>query len=158
MENNYAGFWLRAVALLIDSIIIYVVEIFTVIPVLGLLGFSFVSEAQSGNLTPEESIGMMAAFMGAAALTVFVFYAMIITYFSLMEASKYQGTIGKIALGLKVTDMNGEKLTFGRALGRNLSKIISSMTFTIGYIMAGITEKKQGLHDIIASTLVLKKN
>ncbi len=74
-----------------------------------------------------------------------------------MEASKYQGTIGKIALGLIVTDANGGKLDFTKALVRNLCKIISSLIFCIGYIMAGFTEKKQGLHDIIAGTLVVKK-
>jgi len=60
-------------------------------------------------------------------------------------------------LGLKVTDMNGEKLDFSKSLIRNLGKIISGIILYIGYIMAGFTEKKQALHDMIASTLVVKK-
>jgi uncharacterized RDD family membrane protein YckC len=74
-----------------------------------------------------------------------------------MESSKFQGTVGKLALGLKVTDESGAKLDFIKALTRNLCKIVSSVILLIGYIMAGFTAKKQGLHDIIAKTLVLRK-
>jgi uncharacterized RDD family membrane protein YckC len=62
-----------------------------------------------------------------------------------------------MALGLKVTDTDGNSLDFVKALVRNVCKIISGMIMGIGYIMAGFTEKKQGLHDIIANTLVVKK-
>jgi uncharacterized RDD family membrane protein YckC len=74
-----------------------------------------------------------------------------------MESSKYQATVGKLALGLIVTDMNGGKLDFVKALIRNVSKIVSTITLLIGYIIAAFTEKKQALHDIIAGTLVVKK-
>jgi uncharacterized RDD family membrane protein YckC len=74
-----------------------------------------------------------------------------------MESSKYQATVGKLALGLKVTDMDGNNLDFVKALVRNICKIISGMIMGIGYIMAGFTDKKQGLHDMIANTLVVKK-
>jgi uncharacterized RDD family membrane protein YckC len=74
-----------------------------------------------------------------------------------MESSKFQASIGKLALGLVVTDANGAKLDFTKALIRNLSKIISGVIFCVGFIMAGFTDKKQALHDIIASTLVVKK-
>lgn len=78
-------------------------------------------------------------------------------YFALMESSGQQGTIGKMALGIKVTDMNGNRIGFGRATGRYFGKIISSLTLTIGYIMAGFTQQKQALHDIIAGCLVINK-
>ncbi len=78
-------------------------------------------------------------------------------YFALMESSKNQGTLGKMALGLKVTDMDGNKISFGRATGRYFSKILSGMILMIGYIIAGFTDKKQALHDMIASCLVLRK-
>ena len=61
-----------------------------------------------------------------------------------------------MALGIIVTDLDGNQISFGRANGRYWSKIVSSITLLIGYIMAGFTEKKQALHDIIAGTLVLK--
>jgi len=78
-------------------------------------------------------------------------------YYALMESSKNQGTLGKMALGLKVTDMEGNRVSFGRATGRYFGKIISGMIMMIGYILAGLTEKKQALHDIMASCLVVKK-
>jgi uncharacterized RDD family membrane protein YckC len=78
-------------------------------------------------------------------------------YFSFMESSKFQATIGKLALGIIVTDVGGQKLDFVKALIRNISKIISSCILFIGYLMAAFTEKKQALHDMIAGTLVVNK-
>ncbi|MBK7410637.1 MAG: RDD family protein [Saprospirales bacterium] len=77
-------------------------------------------------------------------------------YFAVQESSWKQATIGKSVMGLKVTDQHGERLTFARATGRHLGKILSSAFLAIGYIMAGFTEKKQALHDMIAGTLVVK--
>jgi uncharacterized RDD family membrane protein YckC len=75
-----------------------------------------------------------------------------------MESSAHQGTLGKIALGLFVTDLQGRRISFGRASGRFFAKIITGLIpFFIGYIMAGFTEKRQALHDMIAGCLVLKK-
>ena len=74
-----------------------------------------------------------------------------------MESSKFQGTIGKLALGIIVTDMEGNKISFGRATGRYFGKFVSAIILYVGFMMAGFTEKKQGLHDILASTLVWKK-
>ncbi|HEX5422129.1 MAG TPA: RDD family protein, partial [Candidatus Acidoferrales bacterium] len=70
----------------------------------------------------------------------------------------YQGTPGKLALGLFVTDMEGKRVTFARASGRFFAKIITGLIpLFIGYIMAGFTAKKQALHDMIASCLVLRR-
>jgi uncharacterized RDD family membrane protein YckC len=62
-----------------------------------------------------------------------------------------------MAIGIKVTDLNGNRISFGRATGRYFAKILSGMILMIGYIMAGFTEKKQALHDMIASCLVVMK-
>ena len=78
-------------------------------------------------------------------------------YFALMESSRFQGTLGKMAVQIKVTDMEGNRLTFGRATGRHFGKIVSGMILLIGYIMVAFTEKKQGLHDIMAGCLVVKE-
>jgi uncharacterized RDD family membrane protein YckC len=78
-------------------------------------------------------------------------------YYSLLESSVWQGTLGKKALGLEVTDLDGNRISFGRATGRFFAKFISAIILFIGYIMAGFTEKKQALHDIIAGTLVIRK-
>lgn len=79
-------------------------------------------------------------------------------YFSIMESSKAQATIGKMALSLKVTDMEGNRISFGRATGRFFGKFISEIILMIGFMMAGWTEKKQALHDMMADTLVIRLN
>ena len=158
MNSTYAGFWLRLVAYIIDYIIIYVVQSFIFIPVLGLMGISFASKMDDmGTMSDAETMGMVAGIIAVAGATALLTTVIAVLYWSLMESSKYQATVGKIALGLKVTDLDGNSLDFVKSLIRNVCKIISGMILFIGYIMAGFTEKKQGLHDIIAGTLVVKK-
>ncbi|WP_416867933.1 MAG: RDD family protein [Imperialibacter sp.] len=158
-STNYAGFWLRFVAYIIDYIIVYTVQSFVLLPIFAALGFGFATTPGlfDDSMSTEEAIGLFAALASIASVTFLITLTIQVLYFSFMESSKYQATVGKIALGLKVTDMEGNKLDFGKTLLRNLGKIVSSMILGIGYIMAGFTEKKQGLHDMIASTLVVKK-
>ncbi|HEX4603657.1 MAG TPA: RDD family protein [Candidatus Angelobacter sp.] len=78
-------------------------------------------------------------------------------YFALQESSERQATIGKRALNIYVTDLQGRRISFGQATGRHFSKIISSIILGIGYMMAGFTEKKQALHDMIAGTLIKRR-
>jgi uncharacterized RDD family membrane protein YckC len=75
-------------------------------------------------------------------------------YEALMESSSYQATLGKMILGMKVTDLYGNRISFGRATGRHFAKILSGMVLCIGFIMVGLTQRKQGLHDLLAGTLV----
>ena len=158
MNTNYAGFWLRFAAYVIDYIIIYVVQSFVFIPVLGVLGISFASKMDSmDNMSDAESMGMAMGFAAVMAATALLTTIIAILYWSIMESSKYQATVGKMALGLRVSDVDGQNLDFVKSLIRNVCKIISGMILGIGYIMAGFTERKQGLHDIIAGTLVVKK-
>jgi uncharacterized RDD family membrane protein YckC len=157
MNTNYAGFWLRFVAVIIDGIIIGVAQSFIIVPILGVFGFNFATSLQDGDMSEAEAMGMIAGLMATMGTTILISGIIGILYYVLMETSKHQGTVGKIALGLKVTDMNGEKLDVSKALIRNLTKIVSGLILYIGYMMAGFTEKKQALHDMIASTLVVKK-
>lgn len=158
MNTTFAGFWLRFVAYVIDYILIYVVQSFLFVPLLAMMGLSFASGmADPSNMSEAEAIGMVGSMMAMAGTTFLLSSIIGILYWTLMESSKYQATIGKMALGLRVTDVDGQNLDFVKALIRNVCKIISGMILFIGYIMAGFTEKKQGLHDIIAGTLVVKK-
>jgi uncharacterized RDD family membrane protein YckC len=75
-------------------------------------------------------------------------------YEAFMESSSYQATLGKMIFGMKVTDLNGNRISFGRATWRHFAKWLSAMILFIGYIMVGFTERKQGLHDLLAGTLV----
>ena len=78
-------------------------------------------------------------------------------YFTLFEASVWQATPGKRVLKLYVADLNGKRVTFARAAVRNLARLISNLTFLVGYLVAGFTERKQALHDILSSCLVLRR-
>ena len=78
-------------------------------------------------------------------------------YFTLFESSSLQATPGKMALGIIVTDLSGNRISFARANGRYWGKTLTGLTLGIGWIMAGFTRKKQALHDILAGTLVVKK-
>ena len=78
-------------------------------------------------------------------------------YFALMESSNNRATLGKMALGIIVTDAQGDKISFGKATGRYFAKILSTLILLIGYLMAGWTAKKQTLHDMVADTLVVVK-
>jgi len=79
-------------------------------------------------------------------------------YYTLMESSSRQATVGKLALGMIVTDLDGNRISFGRANGRFWGKILSGLTLYIGFILAGFTERKQALHDMLAGCLVVKKS
>lgn len=159
-SKEYAGFWIRFVAYVIDYIILSIVNFVVIVPILGALGFGFFAASeglQSGELSDEEALGMIATFvsaMGSGALLTFIIQLL---YYTLMQASSRQATVGKLALGIKVTDMDGQQLDFGKAFVRELCKILSGAILLIGYIMAGFTDKKQALHDIIPGTLVVKK-
>ena len=158
MYSTYAGFWLRFVAYIIDTVIIYAIQSFIFVPILGFLGISFASSGRNfDNMSDAEAMGALGAIAAVSTAAIFLSTVIAILYWSLMESSKYQATVGKLALGLKVTDMDGNTLDFVKALVRNLCKILSVMIMGVGYIMAGFTEKKQGLHDLIANTLVVKK-
>lgn len=155
---NYAGFWKRFVAIIIDGIILGILNWLIIAPILAAIGISSgfsISDLASGNFDPEQLAGMLSAMFGIGWV---ISTALNIFYHSLFEASKFQGSIGKIALGMKVTDLSGNKIDLMKALIRNVCKIISGAIIAIGYIMAGFTDKKQALHDMIASTLVVNKN
>ena len=78
-------------------------------------------------------------------------------YWALLESSPWQATLGKKALGLLVTDLQGRRITFARASGRYFGKLLSTIVLGTGYLMAGFTEKKQALHDILAGCLVTRR-
>jgi uncharacterized RDD family membrane protein YckC len=61
-----------------------------------------------------------------------------------------------MALGIRVTDLDGGRISFGRATGRYFGKILSGLILGIGFLMAAFTERKQALHDLLAGTLVVR--
>jgi len=153
---TYAGFWWRFLAYIIDDLIMGFVNFIILIPVWAVLGFSIFRLSELSSLNDEMALGTIASFVGLISFTAIVSIVITWLYFALLESSSKQGTLGKMALGIKVTDLNGNRISFARATGRYFGKILSGMIFMIGYIMAGFTEKKQALHDMLASCLVMK--
>ncbi len=156
----YAGFWKRFGAFVLDSIILSV-------PMMLVYGVWFVmslrplmplmaAEASSQAPSPELFSAMVQLYGGMFAfqiISLVVFWL----YYSCMESSKYQATLGKMIFGIKVVDNNGKRLTFWHATGRTLGKFISGMTLYIGFLIAGANKHKQALHDIMASAYVVNK-
>ena len=156
-EVRYAGFWLRFVAYIIDDFLLGFVGFIISIPFIGGIVFSAVGIGEN----PESAENILMGLAGIFGSVFGLILAVTILgwlYFALMESSKTQGTLGKMALGLKVTDLEGERISFARATGRYFGKIISGMILYIGYILAGLTERKQALHDIMAACLVIRKD
>ena len=146
---RYGGFWIRVLAAIIDAIIVSVV-LAPIKIIFGLGGLAV------GGFD-------MHGFHGPLALPYLIFGGGIFAllklganwiYEALMESSSYQATLGKMIFGMKVTDLYDNRISFARATGRHFAKIISLLTLCIGFIMVGFTERKQGLHDMIAGTLV----
>lgn len=138
----YAGFLRRWVAFIVDSIAVYLV--------IGLIAVIFgVALAGAGRSTEEPS-----AFDG---LFILLFLLVVPGYYAGFESSSWQATLGKRLLGIKVTDLDGQRIGFGRALARWLAASLSYLTFYIGFLMAALTDRKQALHDFIASTLVVDR-
>ncbi|MHB8132562.1 MAG: RDD family protein [Mobilitalea sp.] len=128
---EYGGFWRRVLASIIDGIITGIVG--------GMLGFILGASMEAegfGNL-----VGLILGWL----------------YFAFMESSIHQGTLGKMAIGMRVTDLDGNRISFARATGRYFGKFVSALILLIGFIMAGFTEKKQALHDMMAGCLVVMK-
>jgi uncharacterized RDD family membrane protein YckC len=151
---SYAGFWKRFVAYIIDDLILSAAGFMVVLLIGAFFGLGFLSMF-SGDAETTAAVIVAAS----AAIVMAVLSLMIIgwLYYALMEASVNQATLGKMAIGIKVTDLEGNRISFGKATGRYFGKIVSAMIFYIGFIMAGFTEKKQALHDIMAGCLVVNK-
>ncbi len=156
--EQYAGFWKRFVAYIIDTILVCIASGVLFIPFLAVVGLGAFSMHDADLFYDSETaVGFLFAMIAGYFLFIIAIWISGWLYFALMESSSQQGTLGKMALGIKVTDMSGNRITFGRATGRYFSKIISSLTMGIGYIIAGFTQQKQALHDIIAGCLVVNK-
>jgi uncharacterized RDD family membrane protein YckC len=156
LPSPYAGFWLRVVAHLIDDLLLGMgigVLVLIGVAMVGVGSIRATFEGMNGE-DPEIPAAMISAIIFASLASILLAWI----YNAAMESSRHQGTLGKMALGLIVTDLLGRPISFGHASGRYFAKIITGLIpFGIGYAMAGFTEKKQALHDMIASCLVLRK-
>lgn len=153
--RTYAGFWLRFVAHLIDGLLTSAVLCALLIPLALMTGLGSALRGLHPGQQPDPAI--IFAFVSSIWILILVGIVGGWLYYAYCESSEWQATPGKKVLNLSVTDINGNRISFGRASGRFFAKMISGLIpLGIGYIMAGFTEKKQALHDMIASCLVLR--
>ena len=132
--TTFAGFGRRTIAYLIDTFVIL-----AAITIICLI---------------VSTAGVHISFASAG---IPVSLVVVILYYGLLESSAYQATLGKMMLGMKVTAMNGNRISFLRAVGRFLGMFLSSMTFYTGFLMCIWTKNKQCLHDMMAGCLVYSK-
>jgi len=133
---GYGGFWIRVFAYVIDSILLSIAT-----GVLALIAGVNIFMGNTGNFGLTTNL---------------ISIAIGWLYFALMESSQRGATVGKMAVGVRVVTGAGEQLSFLNATGRYFAKIISALILLIGFIMVAFTERKRGLHDMIADTLVIK--
>jgi uncharacterized RDD family membrane protein YckC len=136
--------------MLIDGLLLSIV----IFPAVMILGGAFgLAAAPMGDIEGSP----VAAAMGGTLFLLFMIIGIGLPwlYEALMVSSSKQATLGKLLLGIVVTDLAGNRVSFARASGRYFGKILSQMVLYIGFLMAAFTEKKQALHDMIAGCLVL---
>lgn len=154
--EDHAGFWKRVAAYIIDAIVLYVPNML----IMKAMGGDAAQETmkQAVMAAPGDMHVMLAAyqqFYSTMGMAVVITTVLAWLYFALLESSPLQATLGKLALSVRVTDLQGQRISFPRALGRYPAKYISAFILGIGFLMVIWTKRKQGLHDMIAGTLVL---
>ena len=133
---QFGGFWIRVGACFIDSVVL-------IIPVLLI---SFLSRSVTPATDEIEQV------IVESMHSLIVWWV----YLAVLHSSKWQASVGKKAVGLKVVNEKGNRISFGRAAGRYFALLLSGLILGIGCMMVGWTKKKQGLHDIMAGTYVIK--
>jgi len=153
----YGGFWERVAAYLIDGLILGIPFGIVVLALIFMFG-GFGVMLHRSQMDPRAAAAFIAPMFMTFFLGMVFFVLLQWLYFAGLESSARQATIGKSVMSLRVTNLEGSRLSFGHATGRFFAKIVSGMVpLAIGYIMAAFTERKQALHDLIAGTLVLKR-
>lgn len=150
---RYGGFWIRLLAHLIDHVILSAIAApFFFILILPVI-LRVIHDAERNQ---EPSPELIVAIVSSVFVYVILAFVGQWLYDALLTSSSWQGTVGKRVLQLKVTDELGNRIGFGRATGRFFAKILSSLFFCIGFIMVGLTDRKRGLHDMLAGTVVMR--
>lgn len=137
--TQFGGFWIRVGAYFIDLVVL-------IIPVL-LVSFLFRSVTPAADEMEQAIVELM-----DSILSLIIWWV----YFAVLHSSQWQASVGKKVVGLKVVDEKGNRISFGRATGRYFAEFLSALILCIGYMMVGWTKKKQGLHDMIAGTYVIR--
>jgi uncharacterized RDD family membrane protein YckC len=158
MTGNYAGLGRRFFAFIIDAIILFIfitvaATFFNLVQGIRYFYYIVFQRAPISALTEAGTTDAAVTPIIAALGVLFIIIPWL--YFAGFECSRGQATPGKTLLRMVVTDRNGNRISFARATLRHFFKFISALIIFIGFIMIGLTRKRQGLHDRIAGCLVL---
>ncbi len=145
-----AGFWRRVLAYMID-----IVPITLLLVLVSYLFFGFGERLESYWKYPRDLEVRIQFYELRNRIRTAIFVVWLI-YSTVMEASSRQGTLGKTVLGLRVVDLNGERLTVARSIGRNLAKILSYSPFLLGFLWAAFSKERRAWHDLLAKTSVVR--
>lgn len=146
----YAGFWRRWAAWMVDTLLVTMANYAVLMIVVMGFGFgfgAFNTPSNPGQLGASQIGMMIAIYVTGPTLSAL--------YYVFQESSEAQATLGKRLFGIKVTDADGHRLSRKHALGRWASHLLCYVTIYIGYLVIAFTDRKQGLHDMAASTLVV---
>ncbi|RPH92936.1 zinc-ribbon domain-containing protein [candidate division KSB1 bacterium] len=153
VSPEYAAFWRRFLAYVVDRLLLSIPS--------GILAILFfipsIMRFLSNCCSIEGILFSVISFLFGWIWFFILIVTMHLLYFVWFESSHFQATPGKLLLGIIVTDIEGRRISFFRSLGRNLGKIISHMVLNIGFILAGLTPRKQALHDMLADCLVVMR-
>lgn len=152
-QRHYAGFWIRFVARIIDFVLLGIVSVIVSIPLTLIMGGAAIGGFGPGS-DPAAAAAALPAFFAALAVRQVILMAIAVTYEAYFVSTR-GGTLGKLALGLKIIRADGSGVPVGLAIGRYFAQILSSLILLIGYIMAGFDPEKRSLHDRICDTRVI---
>jgi uncharacterized RDD family membrane protein YckC len=150
--GKFGGFWRRFWSHLIDRFILGL----AFMPVGFMVFVPMLATESSGWTDTDLPAEAIAALLGAILTVAFLALLGSWFYYALMQSSSRQATLGQLALGLHVTDLEGRRISFARASGRHFATVLTGLTFGIGYVIVLFTARKQTLHDLIAGTLVVR--
>lgn len=156
---NHARFGWRLLAYILDAIILQLMQIIVIVPFLFSLGFDFVDvpfDLESYERYDDLFFKELELWIDQVRPLIIAGLITQTLYFSLLESSYLQASLGKLVFGIKVVDQQGARLDFLYCLVRNMSKFLSSLIFMVGYLMALVTKNKQALHDLIAGSYVVR--
>lgn len=174
-KHVYAGVWRRVAASLIDTLLL---GLGLVVLALVVSFFVLIGLISSGQQPTDENLSGVSLALYAIA------FVLMWLYFAGLESSPWQGTIGKRMTGIMVTDLHGNRISFGRATGRFFVKVtpvfiivlavvLAAATQPVGLLIAvvvvllialvllglvvALTQRKQGMHDLMARTIVVMR-
>ncbi len=151
-DTNYASFLDRFIAYLIDGVVLLLLNLILIGP------FLLISQGGSNNNATNSSFFDYLAVVASQGLFLYLLLFIVTwLYFAILESGTRQGTLGKIAMGIIVTDIDGDRLSFAKATIRYFGRYFSSLLLMLGYALAAFTNRKQALHDFVANTIVIRK-